>query len=796
MRNVSILRHMLALLAVTLCFASCKKYDDEIDALNTRVGNLENRVDKLEEQAKQTNTQISQIAVLASAVENGMYISNVTKTENGYELILSNGQKLTLTNGKDGSNGQDALAPAIGVTLIDGVYYWTLNGEVMRDANGNMVRASGADGHSPKVMIDPVTLEWLIATDGVNYEHTNVFAQVEVNEAVLQTIINNYVTQHQNTIISNEVLFQIITTYIENNYSVLFNTEILNTVVKNHVENNISTIISNTMLSQLITTYIEQNSSTVINNELLTKIIMNFIENNSTTLIGNEIIGQIILAYVEQNQTNIFDVDIMKQVITAYVQNNITTIIDADLLSVVIKNYIEENHSTVITNTLLAEIIGNYVEVNLYRFISSDMLYQIFTDYLSVNVNVIITEALLKEVISTYVSNHYATFISNQAIYDIINNYVSNNVTNVINADLLYQVISVYFRNNYNTIVDQDILRVLIANYIEVNQTNIISVDIVQAIVTAYVQKNITTIITNEMLANIITTYFSQNTTIVQNIVNDNSLIKDISISSDKAEFTLRNQQKLSLVVYDAYARVRDRVQSIVYVPDYTDGQVTIDSEGMTELTYAVMPASMAQVIATGYANKSISVQLVTKELKTRTPGFTLTSVTASNGELKVKARASGLDDVDGAAVALQVKDNKAEGTNYMTTFTTIYGLYHSNVADNYTFKLTSNYGEAAAQTTTVNAVNNFMRVILKEGTKGCLSVTDEKGEVPDFSIMGGGQSNLYSIYRGEDATGRKVVFIESWAGAMLVSPNFTLNILGGNGEVLTSFTIAVNFNN
>lgn len=51
------------------------------------------------------------------------------------------------SDGKDGVDGQDAVLPLIGIKQdVDGVFYWTLNGEWLKDEKGSKIQAQGIKG--------------------------------------------------------------------------------------------------------------------------------------------------------------------------------------------------------------------------------------------------------------------------------------------------------------------------------------------------------------------------------------------------------------------------------------------------------------------------------------------------------------------------------------------------------------------------------------------------------------------------------------------------------------------------
>ncbi|MDN4753759.1 PL29 family lyase N-terminal domain-containing protein [Porphyromonadaceae bacterium W3.11] len=62
------------------------------------------------------------------------------KDGSGYELLMTDGSKITLRNGKDGEK------PNIAIKNDNDILYWTINGDYLLDASGNKVIAVGKDG--------------------------------------------------------------------------------------------------------------------------------------------------------------------------------------------------------------------------------------------------------------------------------------------------------------------------------------------------------------------------------------------------------------------------------------------------------------------------------------------------------------------------------------------------------------------------------------------------------------------------------------------------------------------------
>lgn len=132
--------------ATMVCLASCGYNDDDVwNAIN----NQEERITALENWQKTINENI---AALQALVNENDYITDVTPiVENGettgYIISFFKQGSITIYNGTKGDKGETGDTPSIGVTKQeDGKYYWTLNGELLKDAEGNPICASGQDG--------------------------------------------------------------------------------------------------------------------------------------------------------------------------------------------------------------------------------------------------------------------------------------------------------------------------------------------------------------------------------------------------------------------------------------------------------------------------------------------------------------------------------------------------------------------------------------------------------------------------------------------------------------------------
>ena len=134
-------KELVMSLGLALSCLACSKYDDS--ALNDRLAKLEQRVGAIEEKVKVANEDIKTLKDLVSASTQGKTITEVKKTDEGYDLIFSDKQVISI---KHGRNGADGHSPKISVAQENGVYYWQLDGQWLLDAQGQKVRVSGETG--------------------------------------------------------------------------------------------------------------------------------------------------------------------------------------------------------------------------------------------------------------------------------------------------------------------------------------------------------------------------------------------------------------------------------------------------------------------------------------------------------------------------------------------------------------------------------------------------------------------------------------------------------------------------
>lgn len=135
-------------------FAACLLAGCDNDDLEKRVDSLENRLEIVEKTLTEINSGISSLQSIVEALQNGKSVSNVEENATGYVITFSDGSNITLKHGQDGTNGQNATAPVIGMAEFEGAYYWTvtIDGETQfMENNGKKVPVTG---HTPKMGVD------------------------------------------------------------------------------------------------------------------------------------------------------------------------------------------------------------------------------------------------------------------------------------------------------------------------------------------------------------------------------------------------------------------------------------------------------------------------------------------------------------------------------------------------------------------------------------------------------------------------------------------------------------------
>ena len=110
--------------------------------------NHEQRIEQLEKQCRELNSNIGAIQAILTAIQQNDYVTEIMKimengVEVGYSITFAKGGTVNIYHGSDGADG---AAPQVGSRKAqDGEYYWTADGEWLTDDEGTMIPATVSD---------------------------------------------------------------------------------------------------------------------------------------------------------------------------------------------------------------------------------------------------------------------------------------------------------------------------------------------------------------------------------------------------------------------------------------------------------------------------------------------------------------------------------------------------------------------------------------------------------------------------------------------------------------------------
>ena len=173
------MKKLLTILCTTLLLSTTAcQHEDIWDKLNDH----EQRIEQLEKQCRELNSNIQALQTALAAIEQGDYVTEIMKimengTEVGYSITFAKSGTITIYHG---ANGTDGATPQIGVKKAsDGAYYWTTGDEWLTDDQGNKIPATVTDPNSPYI-----TPQFRIS-DGVWYiscDNGNSWREMTSNE--------------------------------------------------------------------------------------------------------------------------------------------------------------------------------------------------------------------------------------------------------------------------------------------------------------------------------------------------------------------------------------------------------------------------------------------------------------------------------------------------------------------------------------------------------------------------------------------------------------------------------------
>lgn len=182
---------LMILVGAALVLTSCNnkeilsrldQHDQDIAGLQGNVKDLQGQVSALETAVNQINSNISALQTVVNALKDNDFVTGVENVKDdkgnviGYTIKFSKSAPITIYHGekgakgdkgeqgdpgtpgtpgdkgdpgapgKDGEDGTNGTTPVIGVKESGGIYYWTVNGEFIVDAEGHPIPVTGNDG--------------------------------------------------------------------------------------------------------------------------------------------------------------------------------------------------------------------------------------------------------------------------------------------------------------------------------------------------------------------------------------------------------------------------------------------------------------------------------------------------------------------------------------------------------------------------------------------------------------------------------------------------------------------------
>lgn len=237
----------LLLIALAFCtFTACD--DDDNSDLWEEVKNQGNKIEMLESEIEALKLKIEGLNQTFKAITEMLNGGLITKVE---EVTDDNGKKgytftiqtysetagtqintYTIWNGDNGKDGEDGTAgstPEIGMEKEEEteLYYWTLNGEPMKDADGKLIYTSKA----PQLRINDSS-KWEISyDDGATWTELGVFTGTISSSSIVVEVVEG------NVVIKQDGKDDITIPIVENNIKITFKNVPANgmSVIKNGV---------------------------------------------------------------------------------------------------------------------------------------------------------------------------------------------------------------------------------------------------------------------------------------------------------------------------------------------------------------------------------------------------------------------------------------------------------------------------------------------------------------------------------------------------------------------------------
>ena len=163
------IKTIIAVALTTAIFVSCT----DTSYLDKEIDELKNQVALLQQQCSSLNTSLQTLDQTLTALKNRDFVTSVNAVKSsdgkvtGYVITFVNQPTITIWLPEENQQTPPPAqthVPVISVKLDqDGQYYWTCDGEFIKDASGNKI-PTGIDGITPKLKVEDQ--KWYVSYDG------------------------------------------------------------------------------------------------------------------------------------------------------------------------------------------------------------------------------------------------------------------------------------------------------------------------------------------------------------------------------------------------------------------------------------------------------------------------------------------------------------------------------------------------------------------------------------------------------------------------------------------------------
>lgn len=186
------IKTIIAVALSTAIFVSCT----DTSYIDAELENLKNQVAQLQQQCSTLNTSLETLDQTLAALKNRDFVTSVNPLQSadgkitGYVITFVNQPTITIwlpEEKQEVTPPSEVHVPVISVKMDqDGQYYWTCDGEFIKDASGNKI-PTGADGMTPKLKVEDQ--KWYVSYNGGStWEYIADVPEQEINGYVFSSV--------------------------------------------------------------------------------------------------------------------------------------------------------------------------------------------------------------------------------------------------------------------------------------------------------------------------------------------------------------------------------------------------------------------------------------------------------------------------------------------------------------------------------------------------------------------------------------------------------------------------------